>query len=175
MSLALAVYRAVTGLLEPLAPSLLKRRVRAGKEDAARLPERLGRSPTARPPRLQPLDQRQQRQALADTRPMQPDQRPRRPDLPILVTSGTVASAEMMGKRLPEGVIHQFSPVDAPGAAGRFIAHWRPALAVFVESELWPNLILEAKRRDIALVVEPSDHVRRTLEITGLTGTFDLR
>jgi 3-deoxy-D-manno-octulosonic-acid transferase len=71
--------------------------------------------------------------------------RTERPDATILVTSGTVTSAELLARRLPASVIHQFVPVDTPGGARRFIAHWRPDLAVFVESELWPNLLLAAK------------------------------
>jgi 3-deoxy-D-manno-octulosonic-acid transferase len=68
-----------------------------------------------------------------------------RPGLAILVTTGTRASAELLGQRLPEGVVHQFSPIDVPAAAQRFLSHWRPALGVFVESELWPNLIAASR------------------------------
>jgi 3-deoxy-D-manno-octulosonic-acid transferase len=71
--------------------------------------------------------------------------RAERPDVTVLVTSGTRTSAELLARRLPPGVIHQYAPVDAPAAARRFVGHWRPDLAVFVESELWPNLIIEAK------------------------------
>jgi 3-deoxy-D-manno-octulosonic-acid transferase len=77
----------------------------------------------------------------------------RRGDLNILVTSGTVTSAEVLAKRLPMGVIHQFAPVDAPGAASRFLDHWRPDAALFVESELWPNLIVAAARRGVRLAL----------------------
>jgi 3-deoxy-D-manno-octulosonic-acid transferase len=73
--------------------------------------------------------------------------------LNLLVTSGTVTSAKILAQRLPPGVIHQFAPVDGPGAVGRFLDHWRPDLAVFVESELWPNLILSAKRRGARLAL----------------------
>ncbi|MBV8682065.1 MAG: 3-deoxy-D-manno-octulosonic acid transferase, partial [Caulobacteraceae bacterium] len=64
----------------------------------------------------------------------------------VLVTSGTRASAELLAARLPAGAIHQFAPLDTPQATTRFLDHWRPDLAVFAESELWPNLILGAKR-----------------------------
>ena len=72
-----------------------------------------------------------------------------RPDLGVLVTTGTVTSAEVMAGRLPKGVIHQYAPVDAPGVAVRFLDYWRPSLAIFVESELWPNLLIEARRRGV--------------------------
>jgi 3-deoxy-D-manno-octulosonic-acid transferase len=68
-----------------------------------------------------------------------------RPDATLLVTSGTVTSAQLLARRLPEGVLHQYLPVDAPGPARLFMAHWRPDLAVLVESELWPNLLTEAR------------------------------
>jgi 3-deoxy-D-manno-octulosonic-acid transferase len=77
----------------------------------------------------------------------------RRPGLRLLVTSGTVTAAELLAKRLPNGAIHQFAPVDTPGAVRRFLDHWRPSLAVFVESELWPNLILAAKTRGVRLAL----------------------
>ena len=65
--------------------------------------------------------------------------RARRPDLTVLVTSGTRTSAELLAKRLPAGAIHQYAPVDAPAAVARPV-RWRPGLGLFAESELWPNL-----------------------------------
>src|SRR5690606_37363238 len=75
--------------------------------------------------------------------------RRQRPDLILLVTCGTLTSATLLAKRLPTGVIHQFAPVDAPGAVAAFLDHWRPSLAIFVESELWPNLIMDAGSRGV--------------------------
>jgi 3-deoxy-D-manno-octulosonic-acid transferase len=68
-----------------------------------------------------------------------------RPDASILVTSGTRASAEVLARRLPPGAIHQYLPIDTPDATRAFVRHWSPDLGVFVESEVWPNLLLEAK------------------------------
>ncbi|MFM8376572.1 MAG: 3-deoxy-D-manno-octulosonic acid transferase, partial [Phenylobacterium sp.] len=65
----------------------------------------------------------------------------------LLVTSGTRTSADLLARRLPAGVIHQYVPVDGPRAVARFLDHWRPDLGVFAESELWPNLVLAARRR----------------------------
>ena len=147
MSFALPAYRALTGTLEPLAPTLLRLRARRGKEDIERLPERLGIASAPRPSgrlawlhgasvgeglSLLPLVEAL---ALAD------------PTLNLLVTSGTRTSAELLGRRLPPTARHQFAPVDGPAASARFLDHWRPALAVFAESELWPNLILGARTR----------------------------
>jgi len=150
-TLPLAIYAAATGLFEPLAPMLLRRRARAGKEDLGRLSERLGRPTEARPDGplvwLHGVSVGESLSLL----PLIVALRERRPDLRILVTSGTVTSAEVLAARLPPGVIHQFAPVDAPGAAGRFLDHWRPTAALFVESELWPNLIVAARARRVRL------------------------
>ena len=164
MSPALIVYRLLTRLLEPLAPRLLDARARQGKEDPVRVDERLGLTTVARPAgdlvwlhgvsvgetlSLLPVVERIRRQ---------------RPDLTILVTSGTLTSAQLMASRLPAGVIHQFAPVDAPGAVAAFLDHWQPSLAVFVESELWPNLILEARRRGVKLVLASARITEKTVE-----------
>ena len=151
--LPLALYGAATGLLEPFAPALLKRRARRGKEDPARIDERLGRASAARPDGplvwLHGVSVGETQSLL----PLVAALRARRPDLRLLVTSGTVTAAELLQRRLPSGVLHQFAPVDAPGAVRRFLDHWRPSLAVFVESELWPNLILAAKARGVRLAL----------------------
>jgi len=142
---ALALYRAATGLLEPLAPSLLASRARKGKEDPARIAERLAKAPTPRPDGpLVWLHGASVGESLSIL-PLVERLRAERPDVAVLVTSGTTTSAALLAQRLPAGAIHQYVPVDAPGAARRFIARWKPSLAVFVESELWPNLLLEAK------------------------------
>jgi len=76
-----------------------------------------------------------------------------RPDVTLLVTSGTRTSAALMAERLPPGAIHQYLPVDGPAAVARFLDHWRPSLGVFVESELWPNLLLAARARGVRLAL----------------------
>jgi 3-deoxy-D-manno-octulosonic-acid transferase len=135
-TLPLAIYAAATGLFEPLAPVLLARRARAGKEDPARIAERLGRPTAARPEGplvwLHGVSVGESLSLL----PLIAALRAARPGLKLLVTSGTVTSAQVMSQRLPPGVIHQYAPVDAPSAAGRFLDHWQPGAALFVESEL---------------------------------------
>lgn len=145
MTLSLGLYRAATGLLEPIAPALLASRARKGKEDPARIAERLARADVTRPDGpLVWLHGASVGESLSIL-PLVERLRAERPEVSVLVTSGTTTSAALLAKRLPVGAIHQYVPVDAPGAARRFIARWKPSLAVFVESELWPNLLLEAK------------------------------
>ena len=147
MSLGLAAYRAATAALEPFAPALLHARVRRGKEDPARLPERLGVASAVRPAgRLAWLHGASVGEGLS-LLPLVHALAAVDPTLNLLVTSGTRTSAELLGRRLPPGALHQFAPVDGPQASARFLHHWRPDLAVFAESELWPNLILGARRQ----------------------------
>ena len=76
-----------------------------------------------------------------------------RPELRMLLTTGTVTSARLARTRLPRGVPHQYVPLDNPMFVQRFLNHWHPDLAVLVESEIWPNLVLETRARDIPLVL----------------------
>jgi 3-deoxy-D-manno-octulosonic-acid transferase len=151
--LSLALYRGITAALEPLAPSLLRRRAERGKEDAARLPERLGRTAVPRPAGplvwLHGVSVGESLSLL----PLAEGLKARRPDASILITSGTRTSAELLAKRAPSGVIHQYAPVDAPGAVHAFLEHWRPDLGVLVESELWPNLLLSAQAKGVRLAL----------------------
>jgi 3-deoxy-D-manno-octulosonic-acid transferase len=141
---SLSLYAAAARALSPLAPAILRRRAGRGKEDPARLAERLGRASVARPEgALAWLHGASVGEGLS-LLPLVERLRALRPDLNLLVTTGTRTSAEVLAARLPAGVIHQFAPVDTPTAAARFIGHWRPDLGVFVESELWPNLIAAA-------------------------------
>jgi 3-deoxy-D-manno-octulosonic-acid transferase len=139
--------------LEPLAPSLLRARARRGKEDPARISERLGRAGLPRPEGALIWLHGVSVGETTSLLPLVAALRTRRPDLTILVTCGTTTAAALLAQRLPQGVIHQFAPVDGPGAVRRFLDHWRPSAAVFVESELWPNLILAAKARGVRLAL----------------------
>jgi 3-deoxy-D-manno-octulosonic-acid transferase len=76
-----------------------------------------------------------------------------RPGIQVLITTGTVASARLLADRLPPRARHQYVPVDLPGAVERFLDYWRPDLAIWVESELWPNLLLATSRRGVALLL----------------------
>lgn len=145
--LSLGLYALATGLVEPLVPVLLRQRAAAGKEDPQRVGERMGYASQARP--AGPLVWLHG-VSVGETMSLLPlAEALTRPGLALLVTSGTRTSAELLAKRLPPGVIHQYAPVDAPSVARRFLDHWRPDAAIQVESELWPNLILEARAKGV--------------------------
>jgi 3-deoxy-D-manno-octulosonic-acid transferase len=80
-------------------------------------------------------------------------ERIRSKEFAVLCTSGTLSSAQVAEQRLPKSVVHQFVPLDAPRFVERFFDHWKPDLALFVESDLWPNLIITAKQRAIPLIL----------------------
>lgn len=148
---SLALYAAATRLLEPLAPGLLGRRAARGKEDPARVSERLGHASVTRP--AGPLVWLHGVSVGESLSLLPLAQALNVPGRTLLVTSGTRTSAELLATRLPPGVIHQYAPVDGPAAVRRFLDHWRPDAGVLVESELWPNLILAAKARGVKLAL----------------------
>ncbi|WP_170971871.1 3-deoxy-D-manno-octulosonic acid transferase [Rhodobacter sp. SY28-1] len=77
----------------------------------------------------------------------------RAPGVEFLVTSTTRGSAEVFGANLPPRTRHQFLPLDAPGYLGRFLDHWRPALSVWAEQDLWPGAVVATARRGIPLAL----------------------
>lgn len=146
-------YRAATALLAPTVPFLLKRRASRGKEDPARINERLGLDLMPRPDGeviwVHGASVGECNAALPLIEALLQQKRDRH----VLLTSGTVSSAQQMQERLPPRAIHQFIPVDAPAATARFLDHWRPQAGLFVDSDIWPNLILGAKSRGMKLAL----------------------
>ncbi len=153
LPLSLGLYRLAVRLLEPFTPAILKARARRGKEDPARLGERLGHASVARAGGALVWIHAVSVGESLSVLPLVERLRERRPDIAVLVTSGTVTSASLLAQRLPAGAIHQYAPLDTPGASRRFLDHWRPDMTIFVESEFWPNLILGAKARGAKLVL----------------------
>ncbi len=147
-------YRLFSAAATPVVWHHLRQRVARGQEDPARLAERFGHASVARPPGpLVWVHGASVGESLAAL-PLVEGIREGWPGLNLLMTTGTVTSARLMAERLPEGIIHQYLPVDLPAAVSRFLAHWRPALGLMVESEFWPNLLLQARAGgvDLALV-----------------------
>mgnify|MGYP003113491111 CR=1 FL=1 len=75
------------------------------------------------------------------------------PEAHFLITSGTATSARLVGQRLPQRTQHQFAPLDAPGPLKRFLNHWQPDAALFVESELWPQMLRRTHARGTAMAL----------------------
>lgn len=146
-------YGFATRLLGPLTPMLIRRRASQGKEDLARSSERHGITTIKRPEgrlfwfhgasvgectMLLPLLKR-----ILD----------QYNDAHVLVTSGTKTSADIMAQRLPKRAIHQYIPLDYPKAVRRFLEHWKPDMAIWAESEIWPNLLRLTRERNVPMAL----------------------
>lgn len=151
--LSLRVYRGASRLLAPIAPIVLARRAERGKEDLARQDERLGRSQRARPDGPVAWIHAASVGEFMAVLPVIDRLLVAREDLTLLVTTGTVTSAGLAAARLGPRAIHQFVPIDTPQAVAGFLDHWKPSLAIFTESEIWPNLMLATSQRRIPLVL----------------------
>lgn len=147
----LRLYRFLMCAAAPLAPLLLSYRLKRGKEDVARLPERRGETTIPRPPG--PLVWVHGASVGEITSVLPLVEHICAEGFQVLVTSGTTTSAELAQQRLPRGAIHQFVPLDVPRFVSRFLDQWQPNLALFVESDLWPNLVLASAERKIPLVL----------------------
>ncbi len=151
LPMTLRVYRKLSFAMVPLAPALIKSRLKQGKEDPERVGERRGLSLGPRPHGpLVWIHGASVGEVLAAAALIE---RLRALNLRILLTSGTVTSAAIVAKRFPPDVIHQYVPYDSPRYVARFLDHWRPSLALFIESDLWPNLILQAASRRLPMVL----------------------
>ncbi|OQW60981.1 MAG: 3-deoxy-D-manno-octulosonic acid transferase [Proteobacteria bacterium SG_bin9] len=151
LPLTLRAYRKLSAAAVPFSAALIRRRLKQGKEDPARFNERRGVTSATRPPgpliwiHGASVGEVLAAAALVD--------RLRALNIRILMTSGTVTSAEIITGRFPPDVLHQYLPYDAPRYVDRFLDTWQPTMALFVESDLWPNLILSCSERRIPMVV----------------------
>lgn len=149
----LKTYRLALTVLDPLIRFYLFLRRKKGKEDPHRFPERLGYTSVDRP--LGPLvwiHAVSVGESLS-TLPLLEKFHRDHPGLNLLITTGTRTSAALLKDRLPEGVIHQFVPIDKLAAVRRFMDHWQPNLVLWFESELWPNLLMEIHERRVPMVM----------------------
>ena len=148
------IYKTLITLLFPILKAThIKKRQRTGKEHPLRFNERLGLYKHPRPEgRLYwmhgvSVGESVSMLPLID-KLLQED-----PDLSIMVTTGTLTSAEIMEKRLPTRAFHQFIPFDVPRYAKRLLRHFRPDAVMWFESELWPALLSEIKKAKIPLIL----------------------
>jgi 3-deoxy-D-manno-octulosonic-acid transferase len=147
----LPVYQAASAAFAPLSPVMLYCRRTLRRDEDERIGERLGQASEPRPDgplawlhgasvgeslALLPLIERLAARGFA-----------------ILVSTGTSSAGAVIAPRLPAGALHQFLPLDVPQFLARFLDHWRPNLALIADSEIWPNLFLAIKHRNIPLLL----------------------
>lgn len=151
LPLTLRAYRFVSAVVTPLVPAWLGYRTKRGKENPERVTERRGETAIARPDGPLVWVHGASVGELLAILPLV--ERMRAMDFAVLVTSGTVTSANLARDRFPPDVIHQFIPLDTPRFVAQFLNHWQPSLALFTESDIWPNLIMAAAKRRIPLII----------------------
>lgn len=149
----LEIYKIAMQASTPLLEAFLQKRMKRGKEDGTRAPERRG---TASLPRgTRPLvwfhaaSVGESIALLAIISRLLDDNK----NIDVMVTTGTVTSAKLMAERLPPRAFHQYMPVDHPAWVEKFLNHWHPDLVIWSESEFWPNMLAAIKRRGIPAVL----------------------
>lgn len=141
--LPVRLYATAANLIAPLAYRRVAAKLRAHGTDPARFRERMGKSGTKRPDgTIIWFHAASVGESLSVLRLIE-HMGEAHPDWHFLLTSGTATSAEIVGRRLPPRCMHQFAPLDAKRAVRRFLNHWRPSAAIFVESEIWPQMLQE--------------------------------
>ena len=151
LPMTVRVYKSLSALAAPLSGAVIARRLKQGKEDIGRISERRGVPTVERPPGpLVWIHGASVGEVLAVAELIE---RLRAMGLRILLTSGTVTAAATVERRFPPDVIHQYIPFDTPRFVNAFLDHWQPGLALFIESDLWPNLILAGAERRIPMVI----------------------
>ena len=148
-----SIYRLLTDIGSPLIGLYLRRRLAAGREDGARIGERFGHASRPRPDgRLIWCHAASVGEAVSLLLLIEKIHATYA-DIAVLLTTGTVTAARMMETRLPSYAVHQYVPIDRMPCVMRFLDHWKPQLAVWIESELWPNTLAVLKRRGIPTVL----------------------
>ncbi|MFA4994908.1 MAG: 3-deoxy-D-manno-octulosonic acid transferase [Bdellovibrionales bacterium] len=149
----LKLYRFLTILCEPLVRAYLRVRMSRGREDKERFAERFGYASKPRPRgrviwcHAASVGEASSLLLLIEKIHGQ------YPNMSIVLTTGTVTAARMVEKRLPEYALHQYAPVDLVSSVKRFLDTWQPTLAIWIESELWPNMLSALRMRSITAIL----------------------
>lgn len=152
-ALVRAAYATLGVGITPALTLWLKRRIVRGKEDAARQGERFGFTSISRPNGtlvwLHAASVGEVQSVLTLVRALLATH----PAIHVLITTGTLTSAALVAQQNISRTIHQFVPVDTYPAVRRFIKHWQPDVALWVESEFWPQLLWQAQRQHIPMLL----------------------
>ncbi len=146
------IYRFISTAIGPIIDLWLMHRRKIGKEDPKRYSERLGHPGFPRPSGSLVWVHAASVGEIMSVLPLINNISKNHNDINILITTGTVTSAKLVEGRLPERTFHQYIPIDKPIAVKRFLSHWKPDLALWVESELWPNLIIETNKTGCPMI-----------------------
>lgn len=150
----IGIYNTLIRVLYPLViRSYIQKRIEIGKEDVKRFNERVGRPVKERPDGKLIWFHGASVGESVSMLPLINSLLNSRPDIHVMVTTGTTTSAELMGKRLPERAFHQYIPIDNPAFTKRFVKHWQPDLVLWFESDFWPAMLSSIKKKNIPLIL----------------------
>ena len=147
------IYRIASLVLGPVIDIYMQYRKKIGKEDPKRFDERLGKANFPRPQGSLIWIHAASIGEAISVLPLIERITKDFPSINVLLTTGTVTSSNLLEKKLPKNVIHQFVPVDKFHAVKRFLSHWKPDCAIWVESEIWPNLVYETHSTGCPLIL----------------------
>jgi 3-deoxy-D-manno-octulosonic-acid transferase len=149
----LRLYIIISYLLYPLIVYTIHKRKIKGKEDILRINERYGLTCIPRPKdKLIWLHGASVGESLSML-PLIEIISKNFPLAKIMVTTGTITSANLLEQRLPKNAFHQYIPIDYPIFTKRFIKHWQPDCVLWFESDFWPNIIHQIGKNNIPLIL----------------------
>ena len=151
--LTLKIYQIITYIIRPLFFIFFFIRILNNKEEKGKFFERKGFSKNKRPPgKLIWIHAASVGETLSAL-PLIDSLLSFSSDYNILLTTGTKTSKNLISERNLERVIHQYFPWDAIAYCDRFLNNWKPDIVIFLESEIWPNHLIQAKKRGIPIVL----------------------
>ena len=90
----------------------------------------------------------------------------------ILLTSNTLSSSKIVNQYKFKKVIHQFFPVDTDFLSKKFLDYWKPSASFFIDSEIWPNTILNLYKKNIPIVLLNARITKKTFKKWKLISFF---
>jgi len=90
----------------------------------------------------------------------------------ILITSSTLSSSKILNKIKFKKTIHQFYPIDHFFFSSNFLNYWKPSVAIFLESEIWPSMFKSIKNKDIPLILLNARITKKTFNRWSIIKSF---
>ena len=176
--MSLSIYNFIWKFLEFILPSYLERRKNNGKEDIHRIHERYGISKKNRPSGtlvwLHASSVGESVAALALANSMRKNGYGNKDNEYFLLTTNTLSAAKLIKDKIKKGLpaIHQYHPYDHPKFVSKFLKHWQPNIAVFLESDFWPNLIYLTTKTKIPTILASSQMSEKSARFWSGIGIF---
>ena len=143
--MTLVVYRILINLIFLFSPIIILIRILKGKEDLNRFPEKLGFFSKKKVGKKLIWFHGASVGELLSVIPLIENLEKDKNINQILLTSSTISSAKVFSKFKFKKTIHQFFPIDSNIISKKFINFWKPSISIFIDSEIWPNMILNLK------------------------------